>query len=189
MRIKHWFRSFEPRVLAEFDRPMLAWAKPWLDRRDLLSFTRRPLAAGVAVGLLCGLIPGPLQVAATVLVCSFCRGNIVAGVVATFYTNPLTIVPLYIAAFHIGDRLIPGVHVMPAFADIGFGSPGWLSALAEWVQALGWPLVIGLPVMGVWFAINGYWLTSYLWLRPVVARAKRMKARRLSRANATSPTA
>ena len=189
MRIKHWFRSLEPRVLAEFDRPMLAWAKPWLDRHDLLSFTRRPLARGVAIGLLCGLIPGPLQVAATVIVCSFCRGNIVAGVVATFYTNPLTIVPLYIAAFHIGDRLIPGVHVMPAFADIGFGSPGWVSALSEWVQALGWPLVIGLPVMGVWFAINGYWLVNYLWLRPVVARAKRMKARRLSRANATSPTA
>ena len=148
MRIKQWFRSLEPRVLVEFDRPLLAWAKPWIDRHDLLSFTRRPLARGVAIGLLCGLIPGPLQVAATVIVCSFCRGNIVAGVVATFYTNPLTIVPLYIAAFHIGDRLIPGVHVMPAFADIGFGSPGWVSALSEWVQALGWPLVIGLPVMG-----------------------------------------
>ena len=182
MRVKHWFRSLEPRVLAEFDRPMLAWAKPWLDRHDLLSFTRRPLAAGVAIGLLCGLIPGPLQVAATVVACSFCRGNIVAGVVATFYTNPLTIVPLYIAAFHIGDRLIPGVHVMPAFADIGFGSPGWVSALSEWVQALGWPLVIGLPVMGVWFAINGYWLVNYLWLRPVVARAKRMKRMKEMRA-------
>ena len=185
MRIKRWFRSLEPRVLAEFDRPMLAWAKPWIDRHDLLSFTRRPLAMGVAIGLFCGLIPGPLQVAATVLVCSFCRGNIVAGVVATFYTNPLTIVPLYIAAFHIGDTVIPCVHVMPAFADIGFGSPGWVTALSEWVQALGWPLVIGLPVMGLWFAINGYWLTNYLWLRPVVARARRMKARRSARAATT----
>jgi len=36
----------------------------------------------------------------------------------------------------------------------------------------------------VWFAINGYWLTNYLWLRPVVARAKRMKARRLTRVGA-----
>ena len=164
---------------------MLAWAKPWIDRHDLLSFTRRPLARGVAIGLFCGLIPGPLQVVATLVVCSFCRGNIVAGVVATFYTNPLTIVPLYIAAFHLGDRLIPGVHVMPAFAEIGFGSPGWVSALSDWVQALGWPLVVGLPVMGAWFAINGYWLISHLWLRPVVARAKRMKALRASRANTT----
>ncbi len=185
MRIKRWFRSLEPRVLAEFDRPMLAWAKPWLDRHDLLSFTRRPLAAGVAIGLLCGLIPGPLQVAATVVVCSLFRGNVVAGVVATVYTNPLTIVPLYIAAFHIGDVLIPGAHVMPAFADIGFGSPGWMSALSEWVTALGWPLVIGLPVMGAWFAINGYVLINYLWLRPVVARAKRMKALRVARAETT----
>ena len=139
---------------------------------------------GVALGLLCGLIPGPFQVTVTVLACAFFRANIVAGVVATFYTNPLTIVPLYIAAFYIGDRFIPGIHPLPPFADIGFGHPGWVSALSEWVQALGWPLVIGLPVMGLWFAINGWWLTNYLWLRPVVARARRMKALRLSRAHA-----
>lgn len=188
MRIKRWFRSLEPRVLAEFDRPILAWAKPWLDRHNLLAFTRRPLARGVAIGLLCGLIPGPFQVAATVLACSFFRANVVAGVVATFYTNPVTIVPLYIAAFHIGDRLIPGVHPLPPFVDIGFGDPGWVGALADWIQALGWPLVLGLPVMGLWFAVNGYWLTNYLWLRPVVARAKRIKALRLRRASALTTT-
>ena len=182
---KKYFKKFLP---SHESIRQYRWIRPfgtWLKHPNLWHLHRRSVSGGVAVGMFCGLIPGPLQVAATVLVCSFFRGNIVAGVVATFYTNPLTIVPLYIAAFYIGDRLIPGVHVMPAFADIGFGSPGWVSALAEWVQALGWPLVVGLPVMGAWFAINGYWLINYLWLRPVVARAKRMKARRASRAVST----
>ena len=73
MRIRHWLRRLEPRVLAELDRPALAWAKPWLDRHELFSFTRRPLARGLAIGLLCGLIPGPLQVAFTLVLCSLLR--------------------------------------------------------------------------------------------------------------------
>ena len=177
MKIKRWFRSLEPRVLQELDRPSLAWAKPWLDRHDLFSFTRRPLAMGVAVGLLCGLIPGPLQIAGTIVVCSLLRGNIVAGVITTFYTNPITIVPLYIAAFKIGALLIPGTHELQPFGDATFGTTAWFSALTDWVQSLGWPLAIGLPVMGLWFAVNGYWLVNYLWLRPVRARWLRMRGR------------
>ena len=178
MRLKRWFRSLEPRVLSELDRPWLAWAKPWLDHHDLFAFNRRPLAMGVAVGLFCGLIPGPLQVAGTIIACSLLRGNIVAGVVTTFYTNPLTIIPLYIAAFHIGDRLLPGTYTLQPFGNATFGSAEWVGAVYDWIQALGWPLAVGLPVMGLWFAVNGYWLVNYLWLRPVLARLKRMKLRR-----------
>jgi uncharacterized protein len=184
MRLKRWFRSLEPRVLAEFDRPWLRWAKPWLDQHDVLAFNRRPLARGVAIGLFCGLIPGPLQVICTLLLCSIFRGNAIAGVATTFYTNPLTIIPLYIAAFHIGDRLLPGTYSLQPFSGVtdgaAFGSSAWITAVIDWMQALGWPLAVGLPAMGLWFALNGYWLVNYLWLRPVVARARRMRARRFS---------
>ena len=46
---------------------------------QLFAFTRRPLARGLAIGLLCGLIPGPLRVAATVMLCSMLRANVVMG--------------------------------------------------------------------------------------------------------------
>lgn len=137
---------------------------------------------GVAVGLFCGLIPGPLQVAGTIVACSLLRANIVAGVITTFYTNPLTIIPLYIAAFHIGDYMLPGDYMLQPFGTAAVGTTEWFSAVYEWIQSLGWPLVVGLPVMGLWFAVNGYWLVNYLWLRPVAARLKRMKSRRLARA-------
>lgn len=38
MRIRRWLRQIEPRILAELDRPSLAWAKPWLDRHELFGF-------------------------------------------------------------------------------------------------------------------------------------------------------
>ena len=78
-------------------------------------FPAQPLARGLAVGLLCGLIPGPLQIAATIVLCSLLRANVVLGVATTFYTNPLTIVPLYALAFQIGSALLPGEQTMPVF--------------------------------------------------------------------------
>ena len=176
MRIRRWLRQLEPRVLAELERPALAWAKPWLDRHELFSFTRRPLARGLAVGLLCGLIPGPLQIAVTIVLCSLLRANVVLGVATTFYTNPLTIVPLYALAFQIGSALLPGEQTMPVF-DHAAAADGWLFALGEWIGALGWPLAMGLPVMGCWFALNGYLLFTWWWLRPVVARGRRIRRR------------
>jgi uncharacterized protein len=173
-RIRKKLRSLEPRVLAEFERPGLAWAKPWLDGHDVFSFNRNPLAMGIAIGLFCGLIPGPLQILGAMFFCSFLRGNIIAAAVATFYTNPFTIVPLYALAFEIGSLVMPGKQALPPWNhDVGA-----FAALAEWVKAMGWPLVIGLPTMGLLFALWGYAITQILWLRPVIARAKRMRARK-----------
>ena len=53
-----------------------------------------------------------------------------------------------------------------------------ICAIAMSLQSLGWPIVVGLPVMALAFAVNGYWLVNYLWLRPVAARYKRMQRRR-----------
>lgn len=175
-RLRRWLRSLEPRVLEQFERPGLAWAKPWLDGHDLFSFNRNPLAKGIAIGLFCGLIPGPLQILGALFLCSFLRGNVIAAAVATFYTNPFTIVPLYALAYQIGSFMIPGSQSLPPWND----QISVFAALVEWVKAMGWPLVIGLPTMGLFFASWGYAIVQILWLRPVIARARRMRARRNS---------
>ena len=175
MTLRTWLRSLEPRVLSEFDRPGLAWMKTWLDGHDVFSFTRHPMAKGVAFGLFCGLIPGPLQVLGASVLCILVRGNIIAGVVATFLTNPLTIIPLYVVAFHLGDAVLPGVHNIPPWSG-GNGGVSFFEALMTWVKAMGWPLIVGLPVLALMLACTGYVLTQFLWLRPVMKRAKRMRA-------------
>ena len=106
--VRRWFRQLEPRVIASLKGPMFDRIKPWLDQHDVFNFNRRPLALGVTFGIFCGLIPGPLQVFGTLILCACFRGNIIAGAVATVYTNPLTIVPLYLLAFHIGQTILPG---------------------------------------------------------------------------------
>ncbi|MFN3628714.1 MAG: DUF2062 domain-containing protein [Casimicrobiaceae bacterium] len=176
MSLRRWLRQLEPRVLAEFDRPALAWLKPWLDRHDVFSFTREPLARGLAFGILCGAVPGPVQVIGTTLLCVLFRGNVIAGIAGSMWTNPLTLVPIYLLAFKLGALVLPGAHTMPAWPGSASAS-GFFTGLVDWVQALGWPLAVGLLLLGSLLALNAYALTQIAFLAPVRRRLKRMRAR------------
>lgn len=152
--------------------------KPWVERHDVLNFGRHPLARGVAFGLFCGLIPGPLQVAGTLLLCAKWRGNFIAGIVATAYTNPLTIVPLYALALQMGQLILPGEQSVPKWSQLDLSSTGWFHGLLDWVSAAGWPLGIGVPVLALLFAVLGYLTVQFVWLYPVLKRARRIKKKR-----------
>ncbi len=174
-RLRRWLRHLEPRVLASLDTSWLRGLRPWLDRHDVFSFTREPLARGVAIGMLCGLTPGPLQVLGSLALCGWLRGNAIAAALATLYTNPLTIVPLYWVAFQIGALLLPGDHVMPPIVVAKGGIGAWFAGLGEWAMALGWPVLLGLPVLAVVLALNAYALVQVVFLLPVMRRARRMR--------------
>ena len=175
MQLRKRFRELEPKVLSMLDGPLLSRARPWLDKHDVFSFRRKPLAMGAAIGMFCSLIPGPFQMPFTLLVCCWLRANIIAGAAATFFTNPLTIVPLYVLAFQIGQVLLPGVQTLPPLSNTGLGLATWLHDLMAWIKALGWPLVAGLPVLGLILATLTYVLVNVLWLAPTY---KRLRARR-----------
>ena len=146
----------------------------WLEQRALFRFQRQPLARGVAAGMFCGLIPGPLQIPGTLLVCAWLRGNVVAGGVATFYTNPLTTVPLYVMAFYLGALVMPGAQTLPAWSSVAPGGEFTVQALGTWMQALGAPLLIGLPTLGLLLAVLGYATVQLLWLAPALHRKRRL---------------
>jgi uncharacterized protein len=185
-KLVQWCKRLEPKVARQFERPWLRWAGPWLTRHDALAFRRRPLAVGVAVGMLSGLIPGPAKAVVALLLCSMLRGNAIAAVATTFYINPLTIVPAYLLAYRLGLFLLPGATPTALSPTIDLTSVEGMMALGPWILDMGWPLLLGLFVMGFWLAANAYWLVNYLWLRPVVARAKRIRAGRSHRASVDS---
>lgn len=171
--VRRWLRRQEPATRALMERPLLARLRPWLERRQLLCLRREALARGTAAGLFCGLIPGPLQVPAAVAACAALRGNAVAGAAATLYTNPLTTLPLYALAFQVGAWVLPGEQRLPAWE--GWSASGGVEAVATWMQALGAPLAVGLPLLALAFALAGYAAVQALWLVPVWHRAQRRR--------------
>ncbi len=125
---------------------------------------RRSAAGAVAVGLFCGLIPGPLQVASSALLCVLFRVNLPIAILMTFYTNPFTIVPLYLVAFELGSFALNGNSGFEMPPDKGAGGYfDWIRALVDWALTLGQPLAFGIFLLASLLAAMGYATTRAAW--------------------------
>ena len=89
---------------------------PWLQHHNLWHLHRRSVAGGVAAGMFAGLIPGsnPVQFTAAALLAIVFRVNLPIAVIVTLYSNPFTIVPLYYAAFKLGQLVLMRWQQRPA---------------------------------------------------------------------------
>jgi hypothetical protein len=111
----------------------------------LWHLNRRSAAGGVAVGMFCGLIPGPLQMLGAGIAAVLFRVNLPTALLTTLYTNPLTIVPLYLVAYKIGSLALgAGGGPPPAPPPNGSGRRRWRrsrrSANGRWDSARRWRL-------------------------------------------------
>lgn len=159
------------------------WARPfgaWLHHPNLWHLHRRSVAGGVAVGMFAGLIPGPLQMIGAALLAVLLRVNLPVAVCTTLYTNPLTIVPLYVLAYQLG-AFVTGHYngVPPAQITIPeMDWSNWFTVMLDWMVSLGKPFAIGLPLLAIILAIAGYFVVRVLWYWMVVLEWRRRAARR-----------
>lgn len=136
------------------------WLRPFagtLLHPRLWHLNRHSVAGGVAAGLFCGLIPGPLQMLGAALCAVLFRVNLPLAMLTTLYTNPLTIVPIYLLAYQLGRWLIQddlAFTAPPAFA--GQGLEGWSEAMLTWMLTVARPLGWGLVLLGLVLAVAGY---------------------------------
>lgn len=174
--MKKWLRRHAPSREALLRSRWLRPLAVILTRPGVWHLNRRSCALGVAVGMVAGLMPGPTQVLCAALVSVMMRANLPAAILTTFYTNPLTIVPLYILAFHIGAAVTGSTAQAPAIPDFdaGGGLSLYLFDLGYWVYSLGHTLLVGLGVQAALFALTGYLVVSLLWRWSV---ARRWRAR------------
>jgi uncharacterized protein (DUF2062 family) len=159
------------------------WLRPfsaWLHHPNLWHLHRRSVAGGVAVGMFTGLIPGPFQMITAVLFAVLFRVNLPVAIFATFYTNPLTIIPLYIAAYGLGSWVTGHSSDHPAaqFTIPQMDWSNWGTVTLDWVLSLGTPFAVGLPLLATLLAIGGYVVVRVLWRVMVVVEVRRRSARR-----------
>ncbi len=172
----------QPAVDRITSHPWVLRYLPSLADPDLWHLNRRSAARAVAVGLFCGLIPGPLQAVAAILLCLMVRANFPVAVVTTFYTNPLTIVPLYVVAYEYGSLFVPGAApvtdlALPVFTSIGTFGP----ALLAWATDLGKPLALGLVLLALTLAGTGWAIVRIGWrCHAVWAWRRRLRLRALA---------
>jgi uncharacterized protein (DUF2062 family) len=160
------FRKFMPSVDKVREVKALSLFGEALFHPALWHLNRRSAAGGVAVGLFCGLIPGPLQMLGAAIVCLVVRVNLPVAIVATLYTNPFTIVPLYLLAYEIGQFVLGASGGKPAPPP-----PDWdwsalvasANAIGEWMLGLGAPLALGVFLLACILATIGYFAVRIAW--------------------------
>src|SRR5690349_21377771 len=133
-----------------------------LKHHNLWHLHRRSVAGGVAVGLFAGLIPGsnPVQFFFAALFSVVFKVNLPVAVATTLYSNPFTIVPIYIAAYTLGgfvmgtsaEKNMPQTELHLMDKNIS----EWIPALIDWISSLGKPLLVGLLLLGVLLSFIGY---------------------------------
>lgn len=177
--MRKFFRKFLLHHEAVKSQPWLRPFAGWLHHSNLWHLHRRSVAGGVAIGLFCGLIPGPLQMISAALLAIVFRVNLPVAAFTTFYTNPFTILPLYAVAYELG-AWVGGVRSgMPVehlkFPGMHWGN--WVLEFWDWLQMLGKPLLIGLPMLALCLASAGYVTVRLVWRYLVIwkwhARRKR----------------
>jgi uncharacterized protein (DUF2062 family) len=139
-----------------------------LHHHNLWHLHRRSVAGGVAVGLFAGLIPGsnPIQFFFAALFAILFKVNLPVAVVTTLYSNPFTILPIYMAAYAIGAFVTGnGNEDMPQ-TDLHLMDKGiseWAPALMDWMVSLGKPLLLGIFLLALLLSLAGYLLVRGGW--------------------------
>jgi uncharacterized protein (DUF2062 family) len=128
----------------------------------------RKLAWGMAVGVFVGVTPTiPFHTLAALSLAALLRVSPVTAFIGIQFSNPLTVVPIYLSAYKVGQFLL--YHGKPLIFPQTFSYEAWLRVLWQGGVAL----QVGGIIIAIPPAIMSYFLT--LW---IVQRFHRRKGQR-----------
>jgi uncharacterized protein (DUF2062 family) len=103
---RQFFRKYlpEPERLARYRS--LRFLSNLLSNPDLWHINRRSLAGAAFVGIFCGFMPIPFQMALAALLALQVHCNLPFSVVLVWFSNPFTYVPIFYFNYHLGSTLL-----------------------------------------------------------------------------------
>src|SRR4051812_24703727 len=158
----HWIKRHIPtrdtvhryRLLRPFSRH--------LTHSSLWRLNRRSVPRGVALGLFVAVIIPVMHTGVAALLAIPTRANIAVAAIFTLVVNPLTIPPLYYAAYRIGAWELhhEGKLVTPAAAE-RFSSE--LSRILFWIHQASGSIALGVLTIATVSAVLGYLAAALFW--------------------------
>ena len=128
----------------------------------LWRMTRRSVPRAVALGLFVGVIIPLMHTAIAAILAIPLRANVAIAALFTLLVNPLTIPPMYYAAYRIGAWELhhDATLVNPAAAE-RFSSE--LSRLLFWIHQASGPIAVGVLTIAFGVALIGYVVSALGW--------------------------
>ena len=128
---------------------------------------RNGVARGMFIGLACAWNPVPgTQMFVAAVLSTFTHANIPTAVAATWLTNPFTAIPLFYAAFWVGDLVL--TTVVPHWESGRFTLVGLWSKDSVLI-----PLLLGCVLCAIVSGFIGRAITKFLWRRHILAKHRR----------------
>ena len=136
-----------------------------LHHKYLWHLNRHSVAIAFAIGLFFAFVPVPFQMLLAAIGAILLHGNLPISVALVWLTNPLTMPPIFYAAYLLGARILD----TPAIDAEQFSTFSW-DWLLNGLSAIWQPFLLGCFVMGVTCAIVGYASIHIAWRLLVLRR-------------------
>lgn len=123
---------------------------------------RRSVPRAIALGLGVGVVIPFMHMILAALLAIPLRANVAIAAAATLIINPLTIPPLYYAAYRVGSWELrhDGAVVNPAAAE---HISGELARLLFWIHEASGPIAVGVLTIAAVSALLGYAASAFVW--------------------------
>lgn len=155
----------------------LQFLGPLLHDPNLLHLNRRSISGAFAVGLFMGWVPVPFQMVLAAVAAILFRVNLPISVVLVWFTNPVTMPPMFYFAYKFGAWIL-GVSETHFNFELSFH---WLQ---ESLSAIWEPFLFGCFILGIISSLVGYFSIRILWRMKVVQRWNERKDLRIKRKQA-----
>ena len=161
-RLRDWVRSHIPsRETIDSYRLLRPFAKH-LRKPDLWHMNEKSVPRAVALGLGVGVIIPVMHVVIAVILAIPARANVAIAGAFTLVVNPLTIPPMYYAAYRIGlwELNSDAAAVNPGVAQEASSE---LAHMLFWLHHASGPIALGILTIAATAAAAGYIVSALAW--------------------------
>jgi uncharacterized protein len=137
---------------------------------NLWHLNRRSVSGAFAVGLFFAWMPVPMQMLLAALAAVFFRVNLPLSVILVWISNPITMPPLFYAAYLLGASLL-GIEKQQFVFEAS------LQWLYNSVTTIGPAFIIGCLVCGIVSSAVGYAGVRLLWRYSVISQWRSSRSR------------
>lgn len=158
----HWVTRHIPRRETVHEHRLLRPFAPYLTHSSLWQLNRRSVPRGVALGLFVAVIIPVMHTVVAALLAIPTRANVMVAAIFTLVVNPLTIPPLYYAAYRVGAWELhhESTIVDPAAAE---RISSHLGRILFWIHQASGSIALGVLTIAIAAAAIGYVASSLGW--------------------------
>jgi uncharacterized protein (DUF2062 family) len=174
-KLRAWIRGHIPsRETIDSYRILRPFAKQ-LRHPELWHLNAKSVPRAVALGLGVGVIIPFMHVIIAVILAIPVRANVAIAGAFTLVVNPLTIPPMYYAAYRIGSWELrhDALGTDPAAAQQASGE---LARMLFWLHHASGPIALGIFTIALSAAVAGYLISALVWRALAHFRARRAAA-------------